>query len=205
MRKIIMAALMSAALMTPTGFAMAADAAAPSVRVEKIAVVDAQALITKSKAGKSIQTQIEKQRDVYRAQLSKIEKELMEDGKKLQDDVSNKNTAEFATKNKAFEAKKASYQKQAQEKGQALEKGAGEALLSIRTAIAGAVKGIAAKDHYTLILTRDNVVLAEEGMDITDQVMAELDKQLPDVKLTLPSAKEAAPAAAASAAAPAKK
>jgi Skp family chaperone for outer membrane proteins len=201
MRKIVMAALMSAALIAPAGFAVAADAPA-ATRVEKIAVVDAQALITKSKAGKSIQSQIEKQRDVYRGQLSKIEKELMEDGKKLQDDIANKNTAEFAAKNKAFEAKKASYQKQAQEKGQTLEKGAGEAVMSIRTAIAGAVKNIAAKDHYTLILTRDNVVLAEEGMDITDQVMAQLDKDLPDVKLTLPAAKDAAPAAAP---APAKK
>ena len=201
MRKIMMAALMSAALMTPA-FAMAADAPAAASRVEKIAVVDAQALITKSKAGKSIQSQIEKQRDVYRGQLSKIEKELMEDGKKLQDDVANKNTAAFIAKNKAFEAKKASYQKQAQEKGQSLEKGAGEALLTIRTSIASVVKDIAAKDHYTLILTRDNVVLAEEGMDITDKVMAELDKNLPDVKLTLPAVKDAAAAAAA---APAKK
>ncbi|MDB5490309.1 MAG: outer membrane protein precursor [Micavibrio sp.] len=201
MRRIMMAALMSAALMVPAGFASAADPATP--RVEKIAVVDAQALVTKSKAGKSIQGQIEKQRDVYRAQLSKIEKELMEDGKKLQD-TTNKGTAEFAANNKAFEAKKASYQKQAQEKGQALEKGAGEAILAIRTAVAGAVKDIAAKDHYTLILTRDNVVLAEEGMDITEQVMAQLDKALPDVKLNVSAAKAEAPSAAP-AAAPAKK
>lgn len=200
MRKIVMAALMSAALVVPAGYAIAADTTA-STRVEKIAVVDAQALIAKSKAGKSVQSQIEKQRDVYRGQLSKIEKELMEDGKKLQEDMTNKNSADLATKSKAFEAKKASYQKQAQEKGQALEKGASDALLKIRTAIAGAVKGIAAKDHYTLILTRDNVVLAEEGMDITDQVMAQLDKDLPDVKL---SVSDAAPAAAP-AATPAKK
>ena len=193
MRKFMFAALMVSALLLPVAKAFAADTTL-ATRVEKIAVVDAQALILKSKAGKSIQSQIEKQRDTFRAQLSKLEKDLMEDGKKLQDDISNKNTPAFIEKNKAFEAKKMAYQKEAQEKGQSLEKGASDAYLTVRTAIAGAVKGIAAKDHYTLILTRDNVVLAEEGMDITDQVMVQLDKDLPDVKLKLGAAKaDAAP------------
>ncbi len=204
MRRIMIAALMGAALMIPAGFAQAADAPASApaaaAHVEKIGIVDLEALIATSKAGKSVKGQIEKQRDTFRAQLSKIEKELMDDGKKLQDDIANKNTAEFAEKNKAFEVKKSSYQKQAQEKGLALDRGANEAVIEIKKAIQKVVAGIAEKDHYTIVLTRDNVVIAENEKDITSQVMGQLDKELPDVKLTLPTIKETAPAAAPAAA-----
>lgn len=202
MRNVIMAALMGAALILPTGMASAAEAptstpTAVAASTEKIGIVDLEALIATSKAGKSVKAQIEKQRDTFRGQLSKIEKELVDDSKKLQDDIANKNTASFAEKNKAFEAKKASYQKLAQEKGASLERGANEAVIEIKKAIQKVAAGIAEKDHYTLILTRDNVVIAETAKDITSQVMGQLDKELPDVKLTLPASKGAAPASPA--------
>lgn len=204
MRNVVMAALTALALIIPAQV-YAADAPVPhSARVDKIAVVDVQALLNTSKAGKSIQGQIEKQRDTYKGQLSKLEKDLMEDGKKLQDDIANKDTPEFAAKNKAFETKKANYQKQAGEKSQALEKSANGAVLELRKAIIKVVADIADKEHYTIVVTRDNVVIAEKDMDITENVMTQLDKDLPDVKVKTEGAKDDAPAAAP-ANAPAKK
>src|SRR5690242_1272322 len=58
-------------------------AGAAATTTGKIAVVDIQNLVSNSKAGKSIRTQLDSQRDAYRKQIEKQEAELNKMGKDL--------------------------------------------------------------------------------------------------------------------------
>lgn len=197
MRTTLIAAVAAVALNFMPVAAQAADAPPAAAHVEKIAVVDVQALLNDSKAGKSIQAQIKKQSESFKDEFSKLEKDLEATKKKLIDDKANANTPEFAAKQKDFEARMNDARKVVQQKKMALEKGAADAVLELRKAVVKVVADIADKEKYTLVVTRDNVVLAEKEMDITEKVMVQMDKDLPDVKVKVDAAKAPTPAAPA--------
>lgn len=191
MRKIIMMAAMLTAFAAP-GIGHAADEkakdAAAAAPVSKIAVVDVQGLVADSKAGKSIQAQIQKQRESFQAEFSSLEKELGELQKKLNDEKADQNSKEFQAKRKEFETKMANANNLVQKRRQSLEKGAADAVLELRKEIVKIVADIADKEKYTIVISRQDVILVEKDMDITGKVLAELDKKLSDVKLKLDSA-----------------
>jgi len=177
MRKFFIAALSATILMFSAGAGYAADA--------KIAVLDYSAVVAKSKAGKSLQEQVVKQQEAFKTEFGKLEKDLGEDQKKLEADKDKANTPEFAAKRKAFEGKMVDAQKQVQQRRIALEKGTNEALGDIRKGITKVVGDIAKKEGYTIVLTRDNVVLADSGLDITDKVLAQFDGEMSSIKLNV--------------------
>jgi|GEM_PF-503584 Skp family chaperone for outer membrane proteins len=195
MRKIIMMAAMLTAFAAP-GIGHAADNKAkdaPAAPVSKIAVVDVQGLVADSKAGKSIQSQIQKQRESFQAEFSSLEKELGDLQKKLSDEKADQNSKEFQAKRKEFETKMANANNLVQKRRQSLEKGAADAVLELRKEIVKIVADIADKEKYTIVISRQDVILVEKDMDITGKVLAELDKKLSDVKLKLDSAPAEAP------------
>ena len=203
MRKFMIAAMIGLFLAAPatvraenaTAKDKAVKDAPAAATVARIAVVDIQGLVAGSKAGKSIQSQIEKQRESFKSEFSSLEKDLADMQKKLAEDKGAKDTKEFDTKRKEFETKMMNANKLVQERRQALEKGANEAVLELRKKIVEIVADIADAEKFTIVIGRQDVVLAEKDMDITERVLARLDKDLPDVKLKLESS-SAAPAPA---------
>jgi len=171
-------------------FVMFSAIAIPAVAhaEDKIAVVDVQLLLNDSKAGKSIQAQLKKQRDSFKDEFSKLEKELNETQKKLSEEKDQKSEG-FLAKKKDFETRMMSANKLVQDRRQSLESAASESLMELRKQIVKVVAEISEKESYTLVITRQNVVLAEKDRDITEQVMKQLDKQLPDLKLNVGAAK----------------
>lgn len=150
----------------------------------KIAVADVQSVMGASKAGKSIQEQIARQRDSFRDEFGKLEKELAETQKKLAEQKDLK-PEDAAAKQKEFETKLRSANELVQKRRQSLEKAASEAMNSLRTEIVKVVAGIAQAEKYDLVLSSQNVIVSQDSMDITDKVMTKLDKDFPDVKLKL--------------------
>lgn len=202
MRKYMIMALMGLALAMPASAHAAGDsakdktakAAPATATVARIAVVDIQGLVASSKAGKSIQSQIEKHRDSFKNEFSSLEKDLADMQKKLSDDKGAQDSKEFEAKRKEFETKMMNANKLVQERRQALEKGANEAVLELRKKIVEIVAEIADAEKFTIVIGRQDVILAEKDMDITERVLARLDKDLPDVKLKLEAPAAAAPA-----------
>ncbi len=198
MRKIMMLAVMLTAFILPSVAAHAADEktkdSPAAASVSKIAVVDVQGLVADSKAGKSIQAQIQKQRESFQSEFASLEKELGDLQKKLAEEKSDKNSKEFETRRKEFESKMASANNLVQKRRQSLEKAAAEAVLVLRKEIVKIVADIADKEKYTMVIGRQDVILVEKEMDITSSVLSELNKKMPDVKLKLDSAPPAQPA-----------
>lgn len=191
MRNYILLAMM-AVILGVSGMALAADdKKADAPKAEKLAVVDVQALMGKSKAGKSIETQVNKQRDAFKEEFSKLEKELV-DMQKALEKVDPK-SEEFATKRKDLEKRMMEGNRLVQDRRQALDKAASQAVIELEKQIVLSVGEIAKADGYTLVLRSQSVVVAESNLDITDKVLAALDKKISDVKVSVeaPAAKPA--------------
>lgn len=188
MRNILFALYLSAAFavggMQP---AYAESSKAATDGVTKIAIVDVQGLMSSSKAGKSIQDQIARQRDSFKDEFTKMEKDLTETQKKLaeQKDLSPEDAA---AKKKDFETRLMEANRLVQQRRQALEKAAAEATMDLRKGVVKVVAEIASKEGYDVVLTSQNVIVSQDEMDITAAVLKAMDKDMPDLKLKVDSA-----------------
>ena len=188
MRNILFALCLSAAFAAggvQPAYAESSKAAADGVT--KIAIVDVQGLMSSSKAGKSIQDQIARQRDSFKDEFTKMEKDLTETQKKLaeQKDLSPE---EAAVKKKDFETRLMEANRLVQQRRQALEKAAAEATMDLRKEVVKVVAEIAGKEGYDVVLTSQNVIVSQDEMDITAAVLKAMDKDMPDLKLKVDSA-----------------
>lgn len=149
----------------------------------KIAVVNIQEVMSDSKAARSIQKQLDQYRNSFQDEFSKYERNLLEEQRKLVESRQDLTPEEFSKKRDAFEAQLLETRKLVQKRQQTLEKAAGEAVGELRLEVVKIVAEIADKNDYDMVITKQNVVLAQKDMDITVQVMTQLDKNIKEIKL----------------------
>ncbi len=150
----------------------------------KIAVVDIQRLMTQSKAAQSIQKQLETRRSEFQEGFSKQEGELRDIEKKLVATPEKDRTSEDFMKKKAeFEKKVAEARQSVQKRRAALEKGAAGAVAALQKEITKVVAKITTKEKYDLVLTRQDVIMAVDTMDITAAVLKDLDASVSKIDL----------------------
>lgn len=204
--KILAAAiLLASSFVAPVSHAEPAAPPAAAAGL-KIAIIDDQKLLAESKAAKSIEAQLVKKQESYQKDFTSLEKKLHDEEASLLSSKDKMKPDEFDKKRVAFQNEVANAQKLAQQRRNDLQQAGNEGLSKLRAQITKIVTGMAEKSGYDLVLTRQNVVLGDKSMDITDEVLAELDKTLTDVPLSFGQAKSsAAPADAPAPAAAAKK
>lgn len=187
--KIAVAALLLTALAAAP--ALAEDkkaAAAPAAAAEnkgRIAVVDLAALINNSSAGKSIRSQIEKQRDSYRGQIEKQEADLRNAEKALVAEQAKASKEDFAKKRKAFQDKVVAAQRGVQQRRAAFDKAYASALEKLREHVVKIVADQAGKKGIALVLDRQQVVLVEADMDMTKEVMTALNAKVSSIPVSI--------------------
>jgi len=166
---------------------------APAMAEGKMAVVDVQLLMGKSKAGNSIETQVNKQRDSFKAEFAKLEKELGDLQKGLE--KIDQKSDDFAKKRGELEKRMMDANRLVQQRRQALDQAAARAVGELEVEIVKAVGEIAKKDGYGLVVRTQSVIVAETEMDITEKVLAALDKKVSTIKVVVEDVKaESAPA-----------
>jgi outer membrane protein len=150
----------------------------------KIALIDDQKLLADSKAAKSIEAQIDKKRDGYQKEFTSLEQQLRDKSGKLEASKDKMSPAEYDKQRAAFQNEVMTDQKLAQSRRTELEHAAADAVSKLRAQITKIVAGMADKNGYDLVLTRQNVVLAKDAMDITDQVLTQLDNTMTSVPMS---------------------
>jgi Skp family chaperone for outer membrane proteins len=172
--------LVLVAAVAAVSFTLAAPVAQAA---EKIAVVDVQALMGQSKAGDSIEAQVNKHRETLKAEFAKLEKELSDLQKGLE--KVDQKSEEFAKKRAELEKRMMDANRLVQQRRQTLDRAAAKAVAELELEIVKTVGEIAKKDGYALVVRTQNVVVAETEMDITEKVLAELNKKVSHIKVTL--------------------
>jgi outer membrane protein len=170
-----------------------------------IMVVDVQSLLQNSKSAKMVRQQIEGKRNEYAKEISQQEETLRQERDALQRQQSSLSADALNQKGREFQAKVNELDRNVQSKRQALERSNAEALEKIQEVMLKIITDIAKERKANLVFQRSELVLFDQGFDVTDEVLQKLDEQLPTltVNFVAPVASNSAQPAAQPAAAPA--
>jgi Skp family chaperone for outer membrane proteins len=188
--------------------------AAPPVPAPVVMIIDYEGIMTVSKAGKSIQSQVDGQRSAMQKEFAQKENDLRAEDADLQKQHATMQADAFETKARDFQQKVQAYQREAQLRERALGLGFNDAKQKLTEALTSVVQQLATERGANLVLYKSTVPLYETSYDASQEALKRLDAKLPSLTLTIPKTSEiagaqpaAAPASAPAAApaAPAKK
>ena len=148
-----------------------------------MAVVDVQALLTRSAAAKSIQEQLNVQREEFKKEIGAIDKKLKDQQQALIKSNGKGTEEEFNKKKSELEKSVMDARQTVQKRRNALDVAAGTALEKLRGEITKVVASLSDKNKYDIVISRQNVVLAVKSMDITEEVMKELNSSITKIDL----------------------
>lgn len=150
-----------------------------------IAVVDVQKLLGESKAAKDLQGKVKKHQEKFVKDLRKQEDGLRNQEKDLVEKRSSLSQDEFNKKRKEFEEELIKTRRSAQTRKRVLDKAASKSLNTLREHIFKIVGDIADEDGYNLILSRQNVILGANSIDVTDETLKRLNKAVKSIALEI--------------------
>ena len=158
--------------------APAPPASAPSAGLT-ILVVDVQSLLQNSKSAKMVRQQIEQKRAEYAKEISHQEEVLRQERDTLQRQQASLSAEALNQKGRDFQQKVNELDRGVQAKRQALERSNADALEKIQEAMLKIITEISKDRKANLVFQRSELVLFDQGFDVTDEVLQKLDEQLP--------------------------
>jgi Skp family chaperone for outer membrane proteins len=161
---------------TPAPAPAPAPAASPGLN---ILVVDVQSLLLNSKSAKMVRQQIEQKRAEYAKEISHQEEVLRQERDTLQRQQASLSAEALNQKGREFQQKVNELDKSVQGKRQALERSNAEALQKIQAVMLKIITDISKTRKANLVFQRSELVLFDQGFDVTDEVLQKLDEQLP--------------------------
>ena len=148
----------------------------------KMGVIDPQAVLEKSKAGKKALDGLKEYVSTRQKLLSRDEEELRNTEKTLKESASKLSEAEKKDKEAQFRTKIQEYQKRAQEFNQELQGKQKELVDDYMKRIASATQTVAEKSGFSIVVDKGSeqtvkiVIYSKEAIDLTDQVIKEFDR-----------------------------
>ena len=146
-------------------------------------VVDVQSLLQNSKAAKMVREQIEGKRAEYAKEISRQEETLRHERDTLQKQQGSLSAEQLNSKGREFQAKVNELDRDVQAKRQALERSNADALQKIQESMVKIITEIAKDRKANLVFQRSELVLFDQGFDVTDQVLTKLDEQMPTLQV----------------------
>jgi len=156
--------------------------AAEAAEAFKMGVVDPQAVLEKSKAGKKALDGLKEYVSTRQKLLSGDEEELRSAEKTLKEQIVKLSDTEKKEKETQFRAKVQDYQKRAQAFNQELQGKQKELVDDYMKKIASATKTVAEKGGFSLVVDKGSeqtvkiVIYNKDTIDLTDQVIKEFDR-----------------------------
>ena len=154
-----------------------------------IGVLDLRAIRAKSLAVKSIRSKIEKHRQVFQTEIKKEEDALRIANQKLAKRRTLLSPDAFAKERRLFEQKVVRVQKLVRKHKVDLDRTLNNAMLVVEKKMNVIVANVATKRGAKLVLRRQNTILTDRSMDMTDEVQARLNAELKTVPVKKPGNK----------------
>lgn len=151
-----------------------------------VAVVDVQHLLQNSTAAEGIQQRIEERRQQYAQEMAQQEREL----RRLEQDLVRARSVlpaeEFAEKRRTFERRVAETQRRFQARKRLLDQTFTDSMRTVRDEILETVSAVAGEVGANVVLLKQQVVVVDKSLDITEDVLIRLNQQLPVVEVEIP-------------------
>jgi outer membrane protein len=151
-----------------------------------VAVVDVQFILQEAAASRNIQKQLEAQRETYQNEISIQEDRLRAVEQELNRQRSVLSPDDFALKRREFEQQVADVQRTVQARKRVLDQAFNESMTKVRDTVLQIVTEVAGEQKASLVLAKQQVVLAEKSLDLTSTVLERVNRQLPTVLVTVP-------------------
>lgn len=135
-----------------------------------------------SKVGQNLEGQIETLGKGLRAEITKAQTAMAEEGQKLEQQRGLLKEDDFNKKARAFGQKSADTKRKLEEKGQALQAGINKAQQEVQTALIPVLDQVVASNGGGVLL--DKGVVLSGGKDVTAEVIKALDGKMTSVKVT---------------------
>jgi outer membrane protein len=148
----------------------------------KMGVIDPQAVLEKSKAGKKALDGLKEYVSTRQKLLSRDEEELRNTEKTLKESSAKLSDAEKKDKETQFRGKIQEYQKRAQEFNQELQGKQKELVDEYMKKIASATQTVAEKGGFSIVVDKGSeqtvkiVIYNKDTIDLTEQVIKEFDR-----------------------------
>lgn len=184
------------------GLAAAASLAfAPAALAQKsdVLVMNQGEVIAKSKAGQSIQTQLQAIGQSAQAQLTQEGQKLQSEGQQLQQTAESLSKEDLNKRAQALAVKQQGVQRLGQIRQAELAQAEAAALSELSEHLEPVVREIMKKKKAKMVLRRTDVAVMDDAVDITNDVIAGLDRRVTNIKVTKPDLIAQAKANAASA------
>jgi outer membrane protein len=148
----------------------------------KMGVIDPQAVLEKSKAGKKALDGLKEYVSTRQKLLSRDEEELRNTEKQLKEQVAKLSESEKKDKETQFRGRIQEYQKRAQEFNQELQAKQKELVDDYMKRIASATQTVAEKGGFSIVVDKGSeqtvkiVIYNKDTIDLTEQVIKEFDR-----------------------------
>jgi outer membrane protein len=153
----------------------------------KIGVIDINMIIRDALAFKSIREQIGKYKKVFQTEIQKEEEALRNANKELTRQRTLLSAEAFAEKRENFEKRVAGVQRLVQQRKQNLDRAQGAAMGKIQKSLQEIVTAFALEQDFSLILRKDQTILASKALLITKVVLDRLNTAMPTIKVAPPA------------------
>ena len=155
--------------------------------VAKIAVIDINLIIRDALAFNAIREQISKYRKVFQAEIQKEEEALRNANQELARQRTLLSAEAFSEKRRDFEKRVAGVQRLVQQRKQNLDRSQGAAMGKIQKRLNEIVTVFALEQDISLILRKDQTILAAKGLRATKVVLDRLNAAMPTIKVAAPA------------------
>jgi outer membrane protein len=153
-----------------------------------IVVVDLQEIQREAAAYKSIQRQLDAQREVYQKEIAGQEEKLRAAEQELSRQQSILSPEAFAQKRREFESQVAEVQRTVHDWRRALEQAHDEAVRKVQAAMLNIVAAVATEKDASIVLAKQQTILVAKSLEITQVVMDRLNAELPSMDVSIPNA-----------------
>lgn len=180
---------LAALLLAASAHAQTLPVKAPAeidVSVGEIAVVDVRLIMRNAAAAQNARTQINEARARFQSEVAVFENELRafeQELIQLRDQVDSK---AYLARRQSFEERVAKVQREAQERRQALDRALDRANREVRAIMLAEIAQLATEYGLSIILPKEQVVMVDNRLDLTDTVRARVDARLPTVAIIMP-------------------
>ena len=155
----------------------------------KVAVLDLNAIRANSLAINNIRAQIEKYRQGFQDDIKKEEDALRVANQELAKKRTLLGPEAFANERRLFEQKVVGVQKLVRQRKLDLDSALTEAMLVVEKKMNVIMTKVATKRGASLVLRRQNTILADSSMDMTKEVLKRLNSELKAVPVGKPGSK----------------
>ncbi|MCZ6666085.1 MAG: OmpH family outer membrane protein [Gammaproteobacteria bacterium] len=161
------------------------EADAQTLPDTRIAIVDFQLIQKNSTAMVDIQKQIEDRRLFYQEQISAQERDLRANDQELTRQRSVLSAEAFALKRREFEAKVAQVQRAVQDRKRELDQAFEYGTNQVQLVINDIVAELSKQKNFNIVLSRQQIVFAENSLNISEEIIQILNERLPLVEVPL--------------------